>query len=117
MSEGIVYDSGGVKVTAFKVNHGELIDPAYGYRIEFDGRTVVLSGDTKYNENLVKNAEGADSPQTAQDALSAQALRWIVGAGLTAPAVAEVGPLFALDEADFGRNLTASDFGPVFDRA
>ena len=60
MSEGMVYDSDGVKVTAFKVNHGKLIDPAYGYRIEFDGRTVVLSGDTKYNENLVRHAEGAD---------------------------------------------------------
>lgn len=65
----------------------------------------------------VKNAEGADSPRTAQAALSAQALRWIAGAGLTAPPVAEVGPLFALDEADFLRNLTKSDFGPVFDRS
>lgn len=60
MKEGVVYQSSGVKVTTFKVNHGKLIDPAYGYRIDYDGRTVVLSGDTKYNENLVRNAKGAD---------------------------------------------------------
>lgn len=60
MTEGVVYDAGGIKISTFNVNHGKLIDPAYGYRIEFDGRTVVLSGDTKYTENLVKNAKGAD---------------------------------------------------------
>ena len=60
MTEGVVYDAAGIKVTTFKVNHGKLINPAHGYRIDFDGRTVVLSGDTKYNENLVRNAKGAD---------------------------------------------------------
>jgi len=60
MTEGVVYRDAGVKVTAIKVNHGELIDPAFGYRIDYDGRTVVLSGDTKYTENLVRNAKGAD---------------------------------------------------------
>jgi len=60
MKEGVVYNKGGVKVSAIKVNHGAKIDPAYGYRIDYDGRTVVLSGDTKYTENLVKNAKGAD---------------------------------------------------------
>lgn len=60
MKEGVVYDKGGVKVSAIKVNHGEKINPAFGYRIDYDGRTVVLSGDTKYTENLVKNAKGAD---------------------------------------------------------
>ena len=54
MTEGVVYDAGGIKVTAFKVNHGKLIDPAYGYRIDYDGRSVILSGDTKYTEILVK---------------------------------------------------------------
>jgi UDP-N-acetylglucosamine/UDP-N-acetylgalactosamine diphosphorylase len=64
----------------------------------------------------VKNKSGTDSPQTAADALSAQARRWLAAAGLSAPPVAEVGPLFALDAEEFGRNLTASDFGPVYDR-
>jgi ribonuclease Z len=60
MKEGVVYNEGGVKVSAIKVNHGAKINPAYGYRIDYDGRTVVLSGDTKYTENLVKKAKGAD---------------------------------------------------------
>jgi ribonuclease Z len=34
-------------VTAIEVNHGEKIRPAFGYVIEFDGKKVVLSGDTK----------------------------------------------------------------------
>ena len=60
MTAGMVYDEHGIKVTAIKVNHGEKIDPAFGYRIDYNGRTVVLSGDTKYTENLVNNAKGAD---------------------------------------------------------
>ena len=66
----------------------------------------------------VKNASGADSPDTARQALSDQAHRWIAAAGLSAPReLAEVGPLFALDAEEFQRNLTRSDFGPVFDRS
>ncbi|NKB21891.1 MAG: MBL fold metallo-hydrolase [Alphaproteobacteria bacterium] len=60
MKEGVVYNKGGVKVSAIKVNHGAKINPAFGFRIDYDGRTVVLSGDTKYTENLVKNSKGAD---------------------------------------------------------
>jgi len=36
--EGIVYEKDGVKVTAFDVDHGDLIKPAYGYRIDYDDR-------------------------------------------------------------------------------
>ncbi|NQU59127.1 MAG: MBL fold metallo-hydrolase [Rhodospirillales bacterium] len=58
--DGYVWNEDGIKVTAFKVNHGKKIDPAFGYRIDFDGRSVVISGDTKPDDNLVKNAQGAD---------------------------------------------------------
>ena len=58
--DGVVYEKGGVKVTAFAVNHGELIKPAYGYRVDYDGRSVVISGDTKFDRNLIAAAEGAD---------------------------------------------------------
>jgi ribonuclease Z len=58
--DGFVWNEDGIKVTAFKVNHGDKIDPAYGYRIEYDGRSVVISGDTKPTSNLVKNSMGAD---------------------------------------------------------
>jgi ribonuclease Z len=49
----------GVKVTAFAVDHGP-VKPAYGYRIDYAGKSVVLSGDTRYSENLVSHAKGCD---------------------------------------------------------
>ena len=58
--DGVVYEKGGVKVTAFAVNHGELIKPAFGYRVDYDGRSVVISGDTKFDRNLIAAAKGAD---------------------------------------------------------
>jgi ribonuclease Z len=58
--EGTVYDKGDVKVFAFKVDHGDLIKPAYGYKISYRGRSVVISGDTRFSENLIKHATGAD---------------------------------------------------------
>ena len=58
--EGVVYEKDGVRVSAFEVNHGELIKPAFGYRIDYGGRSVVISGDTKFNENLIKHATGVD---------------------------------------------------------
>jgi ribonuclease Z len=46
-------------VTAFEVQHTGP-DTAFGYKIEYNGRSVVLSGDTIYNENVVKHADGVD---------------------------------------------------------
>ncbi len=60
ISAGAVYEKDGVKVTAFDVNHGDMIKPAFGYRIDFGGRSVVISGDTKFEENLIKHATGVD---------------------------------------------------------
>jgi ribonuclease Z len=57
--DGIVYEKNGVKVTAFAVDHGKYITPAYGYRVDYDGRSVVISGDTRYSENLIAHAQGA----------------------------------------------------------
>ena len=57
--DGYVYESGGVKITAFAVDHKEA-NPAFGYRIDYKGRSVVLSGDTVFNENVIKHAKGAD---------------------------------------------------------
>ena len=59
IQEGVVYESGGVKVTAFAVDHG-LVKPAFGYRIDYAGHSVVLSGDTRYSENLIRFAQGTD---------------------------------------------------------
>src|SRR5262249_35615327 len=48
------------KVIAFEVDHGDVIKPAYGYRIEYKGRVAVISGDTRYNQNVIKYGTGAD---------------------------------------------------------
>jgi len=58
--DGVVYEKDGVRVTAFAVDHGALIKPAYGYRVDYDGRSVVLSGDTRFDRNLIAAAKGAD---------------------------------------------------------
>lgn len=56
---GVVYDRGGVKVSAFLVDHG-MVAPALGYRIEYGGRIVVLSGDTRLSPTVTNVARGAD---------------------------------------------------------
>lgn len=56
---GVVYDSGGVRVTAFLVNHGAWRE-AYGYRFDGPGRSIVFSGDTRPSEELVRMATGVD---------------------------------------------------------
>lgn len=61
IAQGVVFlDKDGVKVTAFDVDHGDLIKPALGYRIDYGGHSVVLSGDTRVTENLVRFAKGCD---------------------------------------------------------
>lgn len=60
ITEGVVFDKDGVKVTAFEVDHGGEELPAYGYRIDYRGRAAVLSGDTTFNENLIQHAHGVD---------------------------------------------------------
>jgi len=59
IGEGVVYQSGGVKITAFSVDHGP-VKPALGYRVDFAGHSIVLSGDTRPSDNLVRFAQGAD---------------------------------------------------------
>ena len=59
IEQGVAYQNDGIKVTAFLVDHG-LVKPAFGYRVDYQGHSVVLSGDTRVSENLVKFSEGAD---------------------------------------------------------
>jgi ribonuclease Z len=58
--DGIVYQADDLRVIAFTVDHGDAIKPAYGYRIEYQGRVAVISGDTRYNANVLRYGEGAD---------------------------------------------------------
>ncbi|MFP5405430.1 MAG: MBL fold metallo-hydrolase, partial [Gammaproteobacteria bacterium] len=59
-ADGVVFEAEGVKVTAFAVNHGPLIHPSYGYRIDYAGRSVLISGDTKFDEAVIRNGMGVD---------------------------------------------------------
>ena len=57
--EGVVYQDGDVKVTAFTVDH-KPVEPAFGYRFDARSRSIVISGDTRPSDNLVRFAQGAD---------------------------------------------------------
>lgn len=58
--DGVVYDKDGVKVIAFTVDHGAAIKPAVGYRIEYNGHAVLISGDTRYDQNVIKYGTDVD---------------------------------------------------------
>jgi ribonuclease Z len=60
VADGVVYERGGVRVTAFEVDHGDEIKPAFGYRIDYKGRSALISGDTRFSENLIRNGMGVD---------------------------------------------------------
>ncbi len=86
--EGVVYSANGVTVTAFLVDHGP-VRPAFGYRVDYAGHSVALSGDTKPSDNLVRFARGVDVlihevGRSKQDpALSGPPDERLPGSGLT----------------------------------
>ena len=57
--EGVVLDDGVCRVTAFVEDHRP-VEPAFGYRFDCGGKSIVVSGDTRPNDNLVKFAKNAD---------------------------------------------------------
>ncbi len=59
MASKVIYNKEGVKITAFNVDHAPVY-PAVGYKFEYKGRSLVISGDTVYTENLVEQSKGVD---------------------------------------------------------
>ena len=57
--KALVYDAAGVRVIAFLVNHAPAA-PAFGYRFDYRGRSVVISGDTVSSQALISAAADAD---------------------------------------------------------
>ncbi|TAJ50606.1 MAG: MBL fold metallo-hydrolase [Nevskiaceae bacterium] len=53
------FEDGELKVSVFAVHH-EPIEPAVGYRFDYKGRSLVISGDTRRDERMIAAAEGAD---------------------------------------------------------
>lgn len=56
---GLVLDEGGLRITAIEVDHTP-IAPAYAYRFDYKGRSVVITGDLKFHAPLATAARGAD---------------------------------------------------------
>ncbi len=69
---GAVVDEDGLTISAFAVDHAP-IAPAYGYRFDYRGRSVVVSGDTVATQSLVAAARNADL--LLHDALSLPIVR------------------------------------------
>lgn len=55
----VVLDDKGLKITAFRANHAP-IEPAVGYRFDYKGRSVVITGDTKLTPTVATAAKDAD---------------------------------------------------------
>jgi len=58
-SKTLVYQHDGITITAFDVDHSP-IEPAVGYVIEYKGKKVVISGDTKKNDLVLEMAKDAN---------------------------------------------------------
>jgi ribonuclease BN (tRNA processing enzyme) len=58
-SDGIVMRNGDVTVTAALVDHPP-VRPAFAYRFDCPDRSIVISGDTRPSDNLIRLARGAD---------------------------------------------------------
>jgi len=56
---GIVFQENDLIVEAFNVPHG-MISPAYGYKITTSDKTIAISGDTSFSEEVARQSIGAD---------------------------------------------------------
>ena len=59
LNNPVIFDNGELKITAFRVIH-EPIEPALGFKFEYKGRSIVLSGDTSYTQTVIDNSMNAD---------------------------------------------------------
>ncbi|MBI3434380.1 MAG: MBL fold metallo-hydrolase [Proteobacteria bacterium] len=95
--DGVVFEKNGVKVIAFKVDHGPVVKPAYGYRVEYRGHAIVISGDTRFNQNVIKYGTGVDvlihSVATAKPELFANAFAQAIRRHFISPL--EAGEVFS----------------------
>ena len=55
----IIFEKDNLKITAFTVSH-EPVEPALGFRFDYKGRSILFSGDTMADENVIQNANGID---------------------------------------------------------
>lgn len=95
ISEGVIFEQGGVRVTAFLVDHGPT-RPALGYRVDYGSHSVILSGDTRYSVNLINHSKGVDllihetASATAEDLQAHERTRIIIAHHTTPECAGEV---------------------------
>ncbi|MFS4436904.1 MBL fold metallo-hydrolase [Paracoccaceae bacterium GXU_MW_L88] len=58
--EGVVFDQNGVKVTVFPVHHGDNITHSVGYRVDYKDKSVLFSGDTTFEPNIIEFGRDTD---------------------------------------------------------
>ncbi|MEO8601752.1 MAG: MBL fold metallo-hydrolase [bacterium] len=58
-ADAVVFERDGLRVTMFRVHH-DPVRPAVGYRFDYKGRVVVVSGDTAKTASIAEHAKGAD---------------------------------------------------------
>lgn len=60
--DGVIFDQDGLQVTMFEVQHdpADVIKPSKGFRIDYAGKSVLISGDTIPHENVVEYGRGVD---------------------------------------------------------
>ena len=56
---GVIISDGDLKITAYRAEHPP-IEPGLGYRIDYRGRSVVISGDSNVTAETQRIVEGAD---------------------------------------------------------
>ena len=100
LETAIVYEKNGVAVTAFLVDHST-VKPAWGYRVDYNGRSVMISGDTRPTENLY--IYGKNTDVLLQEVMS-PALIGYLKANFTPKQVAQV----------VGYHTEAKDAGDIF---
>lgn len=59
ITEGIILEEDGLRITAFEVSHPP-IEPALGYRFDYGGRSLVISGDSLVTDTIIEISDGAD---------------------------------------------------------
>jgi ribonuclease Z len=58
-ASAVAYERDGLRITMFRVDH-DPVRPAVGYRVDYKGRVVVVSGDTRKSQSVIAHAKGAD---------------------------------------------------------
>ena len=59
LNNPVIFDDKKLKITAFEVDHPP-VEPSLGFRFDYKGRSIVISGDTDYSTNLIAQAKDAD---------------------------------------------------------